>query len=542
MKRIPRFLSILVIFALLNISCINLALAITTPSPKITPVTPVKTSAPEPYGPEETDPCTPKVTKKCIEKDLDDAKADLEAFLGTDPNSIGNQIIKKTGLDPLGDLEDAKNELNALSDADFEGTQDRYNKLHKKAQKRKNQTAAILSNKSLMARIHNPSPLKFRVVVGHTAPAGGDESIFKPSTPAAGGTGPSKKSSAARAEFTKGLATMTFTVMPEYDKSCNPGPGLNGGADELWISKVITHGLEFAKELIPDDTAAVIPQVIAVTLWGTAKAIEMVLESTHVVYLECKNAQREWEVDQKFETIEGSFSTVATNINDHTDSEVTGLKNAVNNAKTDIVNNTNTNKTELTTHITNKAGDITTHVDNKAGDIITKINESGGKTTDAVNTSTTTITNNISNSFTTLNTNVTNSKTELNTSINNSKTELNTNINNSKNEVNTNIDNSKTFIINNANVNASNSLRLMIEADLSEPDSATPLALFATPASKGGYLELVRKIVFETYKNLMGYTDAQANAALASADSLILANKYKAAYAALRKAYKTAAN
>ncbi|HVG20181.1 MAG TPA: hypothetical protein VNI02_14115, partial [Blastocatellia bacterium] len=406
MKRIPQMLATLLILALLNISYINLALAITNPSPKIPPVTAVKISAPEPYSPQDTDPCTPKVTKKCIENDLDDAKADLEAFLGTDPNSIGNQLIKKTGLNPLGDFEDAKNELNALSDTEFESNAGQYNKLHKKAQKRKNQMAAILSNKSLMARVHSPSPLKFRVLVGNTGAAqpGSDKVIFK-STTSAGAPTPSK-TSALRGEFSKGLGTISVTVLPEYDKTCNPGPGLTNGADDLWISKGVTHLAEFAKELIPDDTVAVVPQVVAVTLWGAAKAIEIVLESTHVVYLECNNAKREWEVDQKFETIQGSFSTVTTNINDHTDSEVSDLKSAVNNAKSDIIVNENTNKTELTTHITNKAGDI-----------ITKINESGGKTTDAVNTSTTMITNNISNSFATLNTNVTNSKTELNTSI-----------------------------------------------------------------------------------------------------------------------------
>jgi len=82
----------------------------------------------------------------------------------------------------------------------------------------------------------------------------------------------------------------------------------------------------------------------------------------------------------------------------------------------------------------------------------------------------------------------------------------------------------------------------MIEADLATPDSSTPLAIFETPAAKGGYLALVRSIVFETIRNLTGATVAQANAQLASADSLIASGKYKAAYAALRKAYKTAAN
>lgn len=523
MKRIPRLLATILILALLNISYINLALAITNPSPGIPPVTPVKTSAPEPYGPQDTDPCTPKVTKKCIEMDLDEAEASLNAFLGTDPDSFGNQFIKKTGMDPLEDLTDAKNELNALSDTDFDGSQSQYDKLHKKAKKSKKHIAAILANKSLMARVHSPSPLKYRVIVGNAGPAqvGSEKVIFR-STISAGAPA-SSKTSAARGEFSKGLGTISVTVMPEYDKTCNPGPGIPNGADDLWTSKAVTHAADVVRELIPDDTAAVVPQAIATGLWGVAKAIEVVLETIHVVYIECNNAKREWDVDVKLENIQGGFSTVTSNVNSHIDGKHDTVITNLTNTKNDIVSNNNTNKTELTTHITNKAGDI-----------VTKISESGGKTTDAVNTSTTTITNNISNSFTTLNTNVTNSKTELNTSINNSKTELTQTINDNR-----------TLIINNAASNTlaltNLALRLMIEADLAAPDASVPIALFETPGAKGGHLELVRAIVVETIANLGGSKAAQANASLKQGDTYKAAGNFKAAYAQYRKAYKTAA-
>ena len=82
----------------------------------------------------------------------------------------------------------------------------------------------------------------------------------------------------------------------------------------------------------------------------------------------------------------------------------------------------------------------------------------------------------------------------------------------------------------------------MIEADLQQADNAVPLALFETPPSKGGYLELVRSIVAETYSHLTSLSTAQINAALASGDSYRNAGNYKAAYAAYKKAYKTAAN
>jgi hypothetical protein len=524
MKRIPHMLATLLIFALLNVSYINLALANTITSPGIPPATPVKTSAPEPYGlPQDADPCTPKVTKKCIENDLDDAKADLEAFLGTDPDSIGNQLIKKTGLDPLGDFEDAKNELNALSDADFESNESQYNKLHKKAQKRKNQMAAILSNKSLMARIHNPSPLKFRVVVGNTgaAQAGSDKVILKSATPA-GALAPSK-TSALRGEFSKGLGTLSVTVMPEYDKNCSPGPGIPNGADDLWISKAVTHAAEFAKELIPDDTAAVVPQVVAVTLWGAAKAVEIVLESTHVVYIECNNAKREWDIDVKLDNIQGGFSGVTSSVNSHIDTKHTDVVTNLTNTKNDIISNSNTNKT-----------DINTTINNAKTDIVTKIGEGAGQTTQAVNDSTTTI-----------NTNITTNITNLNTTITNTKNELNTNITNTKNELNQTINDNRTLIINNAASNTlvltNLALRLMIEADLAAPDASVPIALFETPGAKGGHLELVRAIVAETIANLAGAKAAQANAALKAGDTYKAAGNFKAAYAQYRKAYKVAA-
>jgi len=180
-------------------------------------------------------------------------------------------------------------------------------------------------------------------------------------------------------------------------------------------------------------------------------------------------------------------------------SNLTSVKNTVNTMNTTV-------------------GGINSHTTSIGDNIVTKINTLSGKAD---------TTNNAINS-------VGGNVTTINNTVNN--------INSKVDNISTNIDNSRTLIINNANLNAANSLRLLIEADLATADSSTPLAIFETPAAKGGYLELVRTIVFETIKNLTGATATQANATLASVDSLLAAGKYKAAYAALRKAYKSAAN
>ena len=86
------------------------------------------------------------------------------------------------------------------------------------------------------------------------------------------------------------------------------------------------------------------------------------------------------------------------------------------------------------------------------------------------------------------------------------------------------------------------SLRLLVETDLAQADNSTPLAIFETPDTKGGYLELVRSIVAQTIANLAASAGAQANSALAQGDAYKAAGNYKAAYASYRKAYKAAAN
>lgn len=512
MKGIPRILATILILALANLSSINLALANPTREPKVPPTKPNPNVAHKSYSGPDDDPCLPHATKACIQQDLDDVATELHDLLGDDPNGFGNKLLRDAGLDPFEDIEDSKTDIDNLPDEDFTKHAGHFDKLHKKAQKRKNNMNALLSNKNLLALIQRPSPLNFRVVAGSANVLGTKERVVFSTAKDSARAFPSMKKGSSEGTYSKGLANLSIVVMPELTHTCSPGNGLPGGVNDLILGKAITLAAEVIKEAIPSDTPAVAPHGVAVAVWAGAKAAEFILDGLHAVYMECNAAQREHQVDLDIGSIKttvGGINTTVGGINTHT----TSIKN-------DIVNNNNDNK-----------DDIVQNDDTNKDAILTKIDSSGDKTTDVVNQTSTTINNNISS---------------VNTTINNTKNELNTNITNTKNELNTTINDNRTLIINNANSNTLQltnfSLRLMIEADLATPDSSTPLGIFETPASKGGYIEIARMIVFETIRNLTGATVAQANAILASADSLLAAGKYKAAYAALRKAYKSAAN
>lgn len=266
MKRIPRILATILILALLNVSYINIALASTDPSAKAVPASPVSTPAPESSNAPDDDPCLPHATKACIQQDLDDAKNEFIAFRGPE-GGFADEFLKTVGFDPTEDIDDAKNELDGQSDTEFNGQSNHYDKIHKKSKKRKKLMNALLNNKPLMDMLHSPSPLKFRVVVASAATvAPGSEKAPFVSNEAknAGRSFPSMKSTAARAEFSKGLAGLNVTVMPELDNTCNPGSGVPGGNRDVYIAKGVTLATEIARELIPDDTAMVVPQNIAV--------------------------------------------------------------------------------------------------------------------------------------------------------------------------------------------------------------------------------------------------------------------------------------
>ena len=79
-------------------------------------------------------------------------------------------------------------------------------------------------------------------------------------------------------------------------------------------------------------------------------------------------------------------------------------------------------------------------------------------------------------------------------------------------------------------------LRTQIEADLAQPDSSTPVAVFVTPTANGGYLNLVRAIVAQTMANVLaaGGKVGQAQSLLAQGDAAKTAGDFKVPTSAYR--------
>jgi len=101
-------------------------------------------------------------------------------------------------------------------------------------------------------------------------------------------------------------------------------------------------------------------------------------------------------------------------------------------------------------------------------------------------------------------------------------------------------------IILNANANKNELrdliLRTQIEQDLSTEASAVTVAIFALPASQGGYLDLVKTIVTETIAKVQaaGGNVSIAQPVLNEANAAKAAGDFKLAYTLYRKAYKAA--
>jgi hypothetical protein len=85
-------------------------------------------------------------------------------------------------------------------------------------------------------------------------------------------------------------------------------------------------------------------------------------------------------------------------------------------------------------------------------------------------------------------------------------------------------------------------LRTQIEADLSQPDGSSPIALYELPGAQGGYLELVKTIVTQTIARIQAAngTTGTATSFLNAANAFKNAGNFKAAYDNYRKAYRAA--
>ena len=147
------------------------------------------------------------------------------------------------------------------------------------------------------------------------------------------------------------------------------------------------------------------------------------------------------------------------------------------------------------------------------------------------NSNTTAIVSNDNSNTTTIFNNDNSNTAALTTSISNAQTAI---INNS---------NANTLtIINNDNANADLQLRRLIEADLAEADNATPVALYVTPSSSGGYSDFVTTIVADTLADVqaLGGSIVNAQSFLTQANTAKAAGLYRTAYSLYRKAYKSA--
>ena len=476
MKQVPRFLGVALILALLNTGYISMARATRAPADKVLTAPVVSTAALKSYRePIPVPSPPPHATKADIKQDLDDTKSDLQAVIGTDPNGFAATLLNSAGVDPVEDIDEAKTDLDNMSDTDFDNAHGHFDKLHKKFQKRHHNTAALLSNPTLMAMLHRPSPVKFRVVTGNS-----EDTATQTNRPVS-----LSRAGSASGKYSKDLSTLRVVLMPELTSTCQKGAGVpTDPVNLLTIAKALTMGTDIIKEAIPPDTF-VVPHSIAVVAWGAARTSEFVLDTLHTVYVECKAVQDNASNDSTLNSIQNSVTntpTIHTNVG-IIKGDVTTIKTTTGNTNT-TVNNTST-----------KVDNVNTTVNN-------------------VNTTV----NNIDNSV---------------TNINNKLTTINTTVNTTSNNVNTA----------NTNITALSdlSLRLMIEADLAAADNSTPVAIFLTPGAKGGYLELVRTIVAATIANLAA-SSSQANSFLAQGDAYKAAGNYKAAYAAYRKAYKSATN
>ncbi|HEX3084008.1 MAG TPA: hypothetical protein VHP99_05765, partial [Pyrinomonadaceae bacterium] len=301
MKQVPRFLGVALILAVLNVSYMSVAIASRAPSRTIPTATADSTLNTKPYSepiPEPTPP--PHASKNDIKQDLDDTKADYQAVIGTDSNGLAATLLNGAGLDPAADIDDAKNDLDGMSDTDFTNGQSQFDNLHHKFQKRHHNTAALLKNPTLMAMLHRPSPVKFRVVTGNsqsTAPE--TNRPFSPSK-----TGP------ASGRYSKDFSNLRVVLMPELTSTCSPGNGLpTEPVDVLRIAKALTLATEIVKEGIPDDTM-VIAHSIAVVAWGAAKTAEFVLDTLHSIYVDCNAVKSGHDTDQALSSLTTSLSEV----------------------------------------------------------------------------------------------------------------------------------------------------------------------------------------------------------------------------------------
>ena len=387
----------MLILALLNISFLHLALASSTTSPRSLKANPVSTFAVETDSEPVPEPSpAPHATKDDIKKDLDDTNADFQSFVGADPNGAAATLFRESGLDPAEDVDDAKHQVDEMTDDDFTKSQGQFDKMHTKFNKRKKKMALLLSNPVLMDLLHRPLPQNFRIVARNSGTAvPGIKRVSVSTTKGLSPWLPSTKAGTAPVALVRGLAGLSVTIVPgqqgaltDIDGQCNPGGGFPQGAGGVAILSAVALATEIVKESIPHDTLSAPAHLVVAIVWGIAKGIELAVDMLHTVYIECRTEKGLEEIKTEASEIKTSVSEVKT--------EVSEVKTSVGEVKTSVG--------EVKTSV----GDINPHTDvvrdaiidalkTKIADGATKTTDAVNKTTDAVTTSTTTITNTLAN-------------------------------------------------------------------------------------------------------------------------------------------------
>ena len=128
---------------------------------------------------------------------------------------------------------------------------------------------------------------------------------------------------------------------------------------------------------------------------------------------------------------------------------------------------------------------------------------------------------------------------------NKNKALLSTQMTNAENHIVTNDNNNKAALSGQIGTFQTLSTRMAIEANLAEdPTTLAGAGLFETPASQGGYLEVARQILIDTYNAHVaaagaGVTIYNPSSELSLGATLTSQGKYREAYYYYRKAYRS---
>ncbi|MBI1764025.1 MAG: hypothetical protein HYR56_21580 [Acidobacteria bacterium] len=125
------------------------------------------------------------------------------------------------------------------------------------------------------------------------------------------------------------------------------------------------------------------------------------------------------------------------------------------------------------------------------------------------------------------------------------KAKLSTQLTNAENHIVTNDNNNKAALSSQLNSFQTLTTRMSLEANLAEdPTNYAGAGLFELPASRGGYLEVARQVLIDTYNAHLaaagaGVTIYNPSAELSLGATLTAQGKYRDAYYYYRKAYRS---